>query len=233
MDIVLVPGFWLDGASWDAVTPALTAAGHRVNALTLPGLESVDADRSEVSLADHVAAVVAAVDAADGPVALVAHSGGAAPVHGAVDARPKAVVRAVYVDCVPIGHGAAVNRDLPVVGGEIPLPAWSAFDEPDLVGLDEGLRAEFRARAVPEPRGPAYDALELGDVRRYDVPITVIACEFGSALIREWVESGQPFVSELGRIHRRTFVDLPTGHWPQFTRPDDLGAAIAAAVDSA
>ena len=24
-------------------------------------------------------------------------------------------------------------------------------------------------------------------------------------------------------------VDLPTGHWPQFTRPADLGAAIAAA----
>ena len=27
------------------------------------------------------------------------------------------------------------------------------------------------------------------------------------------------------------YVDLPTGHWPQFTRPAELGAAILAAVD--
>ena len=26
------------------------------------------------------------------------------------------------------------------------------------------------------------------------------------------------------------YVDLPTGHWPQFTRPDDLAAAILAAI---
>jgi hypothetical protein len=27
------------------------------------------------------------------------------------------------------------------------------------------------------------------------------------------------------------YVDLPTGHWPQFTKPAELGAAILAAVD--
>jgi hypothetical protein len=26
------------------------------------------------------------------------------------------------------------------------------------------------------------------------------------------------------------YVDLPTGHWPQFTRPRDLAQAILAAV---
>jgi hypothetical protein len=29
MDIILIPGFWLDGSSWDAVVPALEDAGHR------------------------------------------------------------------------------------------------------------------------------------------------------------------------------------------------------------
>jgi predicted metal-binding protein len=28
------------------------------------------------------------------------------------------------------------------------------------------------------------------------------------------------------------YVDLPTGHWPQFTRPEDLGRAILAAIDA-
>ena len=40
MDIILVPGLWLHGTSWDAVTPTLEKAGHRVRALTLPGMES-------------------------------------------------------------------------------------------------------------------------------------------------------------------------------------------------
>ena len=46
MDIILIPGFWLDASSWDKVAPALRQAGHRVQALTLPGMESKDADRS-------------------------------------------------------------------------------------------------------------------------------------------------------------------------------------------
>lgn len=232
MDIVLVPGFWLDASSWEGVMPALAAAGHRVHPLTLPGLESVDADRAGITLADHVAAVVAAVDAvpAGEPVVLVAHSGGAAPVHGAIDARPDRVAHAIYVDCVPLGDGDAVNRDLPEVDGEIPLPDWSIFDDADLVGLDDDLRAAFRARAIPEPVGPAFDGLALHDDRRYDVPITVVACEFGSALIQEWIDAKHPFVAELAHVRSRAFVDLPTGHWPQFSRPADLGDALASIV---
>ena len=65
MDIILVPGFWLDASSWEEVTPALEAAGHRPHPLTLPGMQSVDADRSGIGLRDHIDAVVAAIDALD------------------------------------------------------------------------------------------------------------------------------------------------------------------------
>jgi hypothetical protein len=58
MDIILVPGLWLDGASWERVVPTLERAGHRTHPLTLPGMESRDADRSRVTLADHVARAV-------------------------------------------------------------------------------------------------------------------------------------------------------------------------------
>ena len=60
MDIILVPGFWLDASSWAEVTPPLVTAGHRVHPLTLPGLESVDTPRADIGLRDHVDAVVAA-----------------------------------------------------------------------------------------------------------------------------------------------------------------------------
>jgi pimeloyl-ACP methyl ester carboxylesterase len=233
MDIILVPGFWLDASSWAEVTAPLAAAGHRPHPLTLPGLESVDAPRSGIGLQDHINAVVAAVDALEGKVVLVGHSGGGAIIHGAVDARPDRVARAIYVDSGPLGEGGVINDELPADGDDVPLPPWEGFEDADLVDLDDGLRAAFRARAIPEPKGVAYDRQHLHDERRYAVPATVIACEFPSALLQEWMDSGHPFVAELGRIHDVEFMDLPTGHWPQFTKPAELGQAILMAVDRA
>jgi pimeloyl-ACP methyl ester carboxylesterase len=209
------------------------AAGHRVHPLTLPGLESADAPRAGIGLRSHIDAVVAAVDAIDGPVVLVGHSGGGAIIHGAVDARPDRVARAVYVDSGPLGEGGVINDELPAEGDDVPLPPWDGFEDADLVDLDDGLRAAFRARAIPQPRGVAQDQQRLHDVRRYDVPATVIACEFPSSLLTEWIDAGHPYVAELARINDVEFVDLPTGHWPQFTKPAELGAAILAAVDRA
>lgn len=236
MDIILIPGFWLDGSSWDEVVPALDQAGHRTHALTLPGMESKDADRSKISLRDHVDAVVEVVDSldpADGKVVLVGHSGGGAIAHAAVDARPDRVARVVYVDSGPLGEGGVINDELPAADGEVPLPDWSLFDDEDLVDLDDSLRTAFRERAIPTPVHVTSDAQHLSDERRYDVPVTVIACEFPSAMLREWMEQGHPYVRELAKIRDVDYVDLPTGHWPQFTRPGDLGRAILTSVGPA
>ena len=132
------------------------------------------------------------------------------------------------VDAVPLEDGGVINPALPVVDGEIPLPDWSAFDAPDLVDLTLELREAFRARAVPSPARVASDAQRLSDERRYDVPVTVICCEFSAAELQQWMRGG--YAPELSRIRDVSYVDLPTGHWPQFTRPVDLGQAIAAAI---
>ncbi|MDT0169311.1 alpha/beta hydrolase [Pseudarthrobacter sp. BRE9] len=231
MDIILVPGFWLDASSWEEVTPGLEAAGHRPHPLTLPGKESVDASRAGISLQDHIDAVVEVLDGMPGKAVLVGHSGGGAIIHGVVDARPDRVERAVYVDSGPLGEGGVINDELPAEGDDVPLPAWEHFDDADLADLNDRLRRTFRARAVPEPRGVAYGRQHLHDEHRYDVPATVIACEFPSATLREWIAAGHPFVAELAKVRDVEYVDLPTGHWPQFTKPDQLARAILAAVD--
>jgi pimeloyl-ACP methyl ester carboxylesterase len=230
MDVILIPGFWLDASSWERVTPVLAETGHRLHPITLPGLDSVDADRTGIRLADHIAAVVDLVDRVEGPVVLVGHSGGGSIAHGVVDARPERITKVVYVDAGPPADGEVINDQLPVVDGEVPLPDWSEFMAEDLVDLDDDLRAEFRARAIPEPVGVASDPITLTDARRYDVPIAVIACEFPSAVLREAVSAGQPWVRELARVREVEYVDLPTGHWPQFTKPVQLGQAIASVL---
>jgi pimeloyl-ACP methyl ester carboxylesterase len=195
-------------------------------------MESSDADRSKITLRDHVEAVVAAIDAlpGDAQVVLVGHSGGGAIAHAAVDARPSRVVRVVYVDGAPLGDGGVINDELPAVDGEIPLPDWSFFDDEDLVDLDEELRAAFRRRALPSPVHVASDPQQLSDERRYDVPVTVISCEYPSSMLRGMIEEGHRYVRELAKIRSVDFVDLPTGHWPQFTRPAELGRAIAESI---
>jgi pimeloyl-ACP methyl ester carboxylesterase len=221
MHILLIPGLWLDGSSWDAVIEHLPPTAHP---LTLPGMVP-GADRRDIGLQDHIDAVVAKIDALAGEIVLVGHSGGAAVAHGAVDARPDRITRAIYVDAVPTGEGECVNDGLPVVDGEIPLPDWDVFDPPDLVDLD---REALRARAIPSPARVARDPQKLSDERRYDVPVTVIACEFSPEELQEWMAGG--FAAELGRIKDVTYRHLPTGHWPQFTRPAELGALIAASI---
>jgi len=230
MDIILIPGLWLDGDSWSDVLPPLTAAGHTVHPLTLPGMESVDADRSAIGLRDHVDAVIAMVDELGGPVVLVGHSGGGAVIHAVVDARPDSITQAIYVDSQPIGNGGLINDELPVVGGEIPLPDWSVFEEPDLVDLTDELREHFRRVAIPSPKGVAFDRQVLSDERRYDVPITVICCEFHPDQLQGWIDAG--YADELKAIKNVETVYLPTGHWPQFTKPVALGETILAALKS-
>jgi pimeloyl-ACP methyl ester carboxylesterase len=229
MDVILIPGFWLDGSSWGEVGPVLSDAGHRVRALTLPGLDSAQADRVGIRLRDHVDAV----DEADGPVVLVGHSGGGAIAHAAADARPDRVARVVYVDSWPLGEGVAINDELAAVDGEIPLPDWSEFADEDLRDLDDERREAFRARAVPQPAAVASDTQVLSDDGRYDVPATIIACEFPSEQLREWMAQGEPSLAELAAMRDVEYVDLPTGHWPQFTRPRELSQAILTAVTRA
>jgi len=229
MDIILIPGLWLDASSWDEVSPRLEEAGHRPRAITLPGMESKDADRSQVSRQDCVDAIVAVIDDCEEPVAIVGHSMGAGLAYAAVDARPDRIVRAIYVGGFPDPDGS--RSEFPSTDGEIPLLDWSEFDDADLTDLDEDGRARFAARAVPSPARMASDPQRLADERRYTVPVTVVCPEFSAEMLKEWVAGGMEPVSELAVMEDVTYVDLPTGHWPQFTRPDELARVILEAID--
>jgi pimeloyl-ACP methyl ester carboxylesterase len=198
-------------------------------------MESREADRSRITLRDHVDAVVAAIDACgpDGEVAVVGHSGGCGIAYAAVDARPERVTRAVYIGGFPTADGDTIADAFPARNGEVPLPDWSDFEEGDLVDLDDQLRAAFRERSVPSPAGVIGEPQRLADERRYDVPVTVIATEFTTGMLRGWIDRGLGPVRELTRIREVEYVDLPTGHWPQLTRPEELGRAIVASVGPA
>jgi pimeloyl-ACP methyl ester carboxylesterase len=233
MHIILIPGLWLDASSWDEVVPVLDQAGHRTRPLTMPGLEAKDADRSKITLRDHVEAVVDVIDSVEGKVVLVAHSAAGGVAHAAVDARPDRVAHAIYVGGFPTRDGDPLAGAYPASYGEVPFPDWSAFEAEELAGLDDKARALLRERAIPSPEQVALGPQRLSDERRYDVPVTAICTDFTTEMLRAWIDQGERPVREFSRIRDVEFVDLPTGHWPQFSRPEDLARAILASVSRA
>ena len=221
--IILVPGFWLGAWAWDEVAEMLRADGHDVTALTLPGLESDDTDRSSITLSHHVDAICDAVRAAGAPVVLAVHSGAAVPGYGASDRVPELIAHMVYVDTGP----ATAAMDPDIEGDEYPLPSAEDLAEGEnLDGLSEEQLATFRSRAVPEPAGALRDAPELTNDARLDLPSTVICTGYTSEEYREAVVEGQTWLGGLAELRHVNWIDLPTSHWPMWSRPKELAEII-------
>ena len=220
--IVLVPGFWLGAWAWDEVTAALRADGREAGALTLPGLESIGADRSGVTMSDHVDAICAAVRAAGAPVVLAVHSGSGFAGYAASDRVPELIAAMVYVDSAP-GIGAI---DAGFEGAELPLD-WEAIEkEENLDGLSEEQKETFRRRAVPQPGGVLRKAAELADEARFDIPSVLVCTGFTSEQVKAAADEGYAWLGGLAELRDVTWVDLPTSHWPMWSRPRELATVI-------
>jgi pimeloyl-ACP methyl ester carboxylesterase len=226
--IILVPGFWLGSWAWDEVAALLRAADHEVTALTLPGLESADTDRSAITLSDHVDAICDAVEASDAPVVLAVHSGAGASGYAASDRIPEQIAAMVYVDSAPATGAMDPSFD----GIEKPLPSWDDLDE-NLDGLSDEQLETFRRRAVPEPGAALREGAELKNEARLDVPSTVICTGFTSEQYNAAVKEGYPWLAGLADLRNITWVDLPTSHWPMWSRPQELAAVIADVAQAA
>ncbi|HET8927818.1 MAG TPA: alpha/beta fold hydrolase [Microbacterium sp.] len=229
MDIILVPGLWLDASSWDDIVPALEEAGHAVHAMTMPGV-GVPADRSaDIGMADWVAAVVAEIDRIDAPVALVGHSGGGNVVWGAAGARPDRVARVMFVDTIPPHEGGMIS-EFETVDGVIPFPGWDFFDDGDVSDLDTATRERTAALTLSVPARVPTDQVSLGSTARHAVPVTLLNGGMDEAEFRQAIEQWGPYAAEFSSIADAEVVRLGTGHWPQFSDPEGLAQALVAAL---
>jgi len=233
--IILIAGHWLGAWAWDEVLEHLKTDHARAIAMTLPGLDEDDPGRAAKTLEDQAAAVLDVIarhgEFEDQPAIIVAHSGANAPVSLVLDRHPELVHRVVWVDSGPVAPGSVYAPDLPEGVEELPLPPFDVLgQQASLEGLSPEVLERFRARAVPEPGPVLRQPVELTNDARRTVRTTLVCCSIPSAQMLELARSGHAMFAEVANLEHLDVVDLPTGHWPMWSRPGDLAEVIQSAA---
>ncbi|MEU7407649.1 alpha/beta hydrolase, partial [Streptomyces sp. NPDC044948] len=192
-----------------------------------------------------VLAVIDSIDPVPGrETVLVGHDYGIHPAVGAADRRAGRVGRIVHLDsglprdgvpalaAVPdpsvrercAARAAAGGHPDEADDGAVPPPArdeWPRWGS--TAGVPGPALDRLTALAAPQPPGTLLQPLRLtGAVAR--VPTTGVLCTGNGSsieMVQMLVGFGDPALQAL-LDPRVTFFELPTGHWPMLSRPDEL-----------
>jgi pimeloyl-ACP methyl ester carboxylesterase len=237
---ILVHGAWQGAWVWDAFAPLLRAQGPSVEAIDLPGARGEPGDPDFGRCVD---ALVARIDAAPGPVVLVAHSGGTVVAAQAAERRAPRVAALVAVAGIMLPSGGALGEVIAALVAEGHAPEALAGIRPHLLWSADGRRSTVPPQAAIE-------------VFLHDCPPDV-ACAAAARLVpqSEAARSGVPVLTDAGygrvprlyvealrdrsivlpvqrRLQRLSpgarVLSIDAGHAPQVSQPEALAALIAA-----
>jgi pimeloyl-ACP methyl ester carboxylesterase len=234
---VLVPGFWLGGWAWRSVADRLRAHGHEVHAVTLTGMgDRMHLARPEIDLDVHVNDVLNLLRYEDlNDVVLVGHSyAGAVVIPAVADRAPERIAKLVFVDTGPLPDGTAqAEFDEPDEqaataalvathgdGWRLPPPPWEQVAAD--ADLDDDVLAALVERSVPQPWATATTPVSLTGAWE-KLPRLGILCGFTEEQARAMAAA--PMFRHMAGVQWE-FVELPTWHWPMFSRPAELAEIL-------
>jgi len=140
-------------------------------------------------------------------------------------AGPEKVAKAALIGGFPSSDGQPYFGGFETTDGVLPFPGWGPFEGPDSADIDEDTQRRIAAAAIPVPDGVTKGVVHLTDERRFDVPVVIVCPEFTPAEAREWIGAGE--VPELAKAKHLEFVDIDSGHWPMFSKPNELARLLA------
>lgn len=166
--IVLVHGAWSGPWVFDRLTAQLRGRGFDVDTVTLPSVGGT------VDMLADAEAITARLDAATGPVTLIAHSYGGIPTTQAGD-HP-AVARIVYIAAFALDEGETLQQ---AVGGGIP-EFWGIADGKVSMGRSREERiamitADLPAGVPPELAEEIADTFHPQSLGAFTSPVTRVA----------------------------------------------------------
>ncbi len=239
---VLVGGGWLGGWCWQGIARRLREEGHDAFPVTLTGLgERVHLASPQVDLETHITDVVNLIKfEALQDVVLLGHSYAGLVVTGVADRMPDRISQLVYLDTGPLPDGTVLIETFPPEarrhieqqveesgdGWRFPMPPQEELATfGSLEGLNNAHLELLRSRAVDQPFGTFTQPLCLENPGREALPKVGILCSFSLEEVQALITSGNPLFRELASPNWR-FIELPTGHYPMFSRSDDLAEVL-------
>ncbi|WLQ38891.1 alpha/beta hydrolase [Streptomyces laculatispora] len=228
-EFVLVAGAWLGASAWDEVVPGLRAAGHGAHPVTLTGVG--EKQGLPVGPQTHVADIVDEVERLGlRDVVLVGHSYAGIPVGQAAGRIGDRLARVVFVDAGVPADGesfvstwwqgpAALEAEIAGNGG-----FWAPLTAPDFEG--QGLTDEQIARIVAG--STPHPGASLGDPAVLTGPLGSLRATYVKCLL----DGPEPTddVASLLSGESWELVTMDTGHWPMFSRPQELVRILTGAA---
>ena len=95
-------------------------------------------------------------------------------------------------------------------------------------GLSEEQKATFRERAVPVPGAMLREGYTFTNDARRDIPSTIVATGYTSEDYQKYARENPDwaFLAGIPELRNVTWIDLPTSHWPMWSKPEDLARII-------
>jgi pimeloyl-ACP methyl ester carboxylesterase len=231
---VLVHGAFHGAWCWEPLVTELSAAGHVVTALDLPGHGDDPTPVADVTLDAYAHRICERLEEQPDPVVLVGHSMGGVAITQAAARCPEKIARLVYVAAflprdgqslvdltkLPEGVGDMVQANM-VVEGEPPVATMPA----------EAAREAFYGRCTTEQVARAIGQLRPQALAPFVTPVAldgaaarpprayVVATEdraIPTALQRRFVADNPDL----------DVVELDSDHSPFFSRASELAAAL-------
>ncbi|MFQ5814705.1 MAG: alpha/beta fold hydrolase [Anaerolineae bacterium] len=226
---VLIHGAWHGGWCWEKVVPLLEQAGHKVEALDLPGHGKDKTPIPEISLQAYADSVCRVLDAQSEPVVLVGHSMGGVVISQAAENRPEKIRTLVYVCAFLLRSGESL---LQLAEGDTESSALpnliTAEDESYITVRDEAIKELFYGDCADEDVRRAKSLLVPQAAAPFATPVNTTDEDFGR-IPRVYIQCLRDRAISPS-LQKRMYTALPchrvismdTSHSPFLSAPEEL-----------
>lgn len=232
--LLLIHGAWAGSWGWAKLLPLLEREGLRSIAIDLPGNGTTPAAPGEASLTGYVEYVAQEIEAIEGDVILVAHSGGGVTATQVAETVPERIRGVIYIAgmMLPSGVGfshvcSQIVATHPHAAGIGPHLVWTEDQRSTRVPAQAARRIFLHDLPDREARHAALKLTPQPEAGRAMVPHWTEA-RFGQ-IPRLYVEATEDR-SVVIEVQRKMQAMVPgaqratlnTGHFPQVAAPEKL-----------